>query len=47
MWQALSLATGWYNSLTAIELSPEFENLAGAVIGRHKSHQSPSILVEG
>jgi hypothetical protein len=46
MWQALSVVTDWYNSLTAIELSPEFENLAGAVIGRYKSHQIPSIPVK-
>jgi hypothetical protein len=44
MWQALSVVTDWYNSFTVIELSPEFENLAGAVIGREASHQYPSFL---
>jgi hypothetical protein len=29
-----------------IDLSPEFQILAGAVIGWHKSVQTPSILVE-
>jgi hypothetical protein len=46
MWQALSVVTDWYNSLTAIGLSPEFEFLAGAAIGREASHQYPSILVK-
>jgi hypothetical protein len=29
----------WYNSLTGIELSAEFKDLAGAAIGREASHQ--------
>jgi hypothetical protein len=44
MWQALSMVTDWYNSLTGLELSAEFQNLAGAVIGQEAGHQYPSIL---
>jgi hypothetical protein len=30
------VVTDWYNSLKVIELSPEFQILAGAVIGRQE-----------
>jgi hypothetical protein len=34
---------GGYNLLTGIELSAEFEDLAGAAISREASHQHPKV----